>query len=225
MPARAGVQPPRLVAQEEGVARRLASVQQEVDIGVPGCPGILEEKRSLLLKNGGQGVTQAIQPLAERPAPGLIPARAPAGAASTVLAPSADAVRAAPGALGQELHLPGGTMPLQVGRQVRHLESLAQGLPAEECGQTHVAKLVVMAEGLPVGRDQDQGVRCTGCGLGDAIGQEARVPQVVLEADAAREGGMIEAEVDPAISLRASPRRPAGSNGRGAGDRARPGRR
>ena len=86
--------------------------------------------------------------------------------ALTAFAPAADAVRAAPGALGQEFHLPGGTMCLQVGRQVRHLESLARGLPAEKCSQAHVAELLVMAEGLPVGRDQDQGIRCAGRGLG-----------------------------------------------------------
>ena len=117
-----------------------------------------EERPALLREDLAQGIPQPVQSLPQRAAPALVPARTSAGAAPAVIAPAAHPVGATPRALGEELHLPRRPVRLQVGRQVGHGESPLRRLPGEQGGQTHVAELLVVAEGLAVRRDEDQGI-------------------------------------------------------------------
>ena len=72
-----------------------AAIEHDLDVGVARGPDVLEKLRACLFGERNERVAQLVESLAQRRAPGLVPARL-AAVAAAVRAPALDAMRAAP---------------------------------------------------------------------------------------------------------------------------------
>jgi hypothetical protein len=78
-------------------------VEDDVDVGVAGRPGVAQEAGGTGFEAGTQAVAQPVQRRAQRCTPGLVPLRLALAAAAAVAAPALDAVSAAPGRVLRDL--------------------------------------------------------------------------------------------------------------------------
>ena len=85
----------------------VGAVEDDVDVGVAGYPEIFEQAFGEFFGEGGGGVAEEVEGVAEGAAPVLVPAGL-ASVAAAVGAPAFDAVDAAPGGVFGDLGLPCG---------------------------------------------------------------------------------------------------------------------
>ena len=83
----------------------VGAVEDDVDVGVAGVPEVFEQAFGQLFGQGGGGVAEEVEGVAEGRAPLLVPAGL-AAVAAAVGAPAFDAVGAAPGGVFDDLGLP-----------------------------------------------------------------------------------------------------------------------
>ena len=129
--------------------RLRAAVEHNMDVAVARRPHILEDLAALLLGERDQCVAQLVQSLAQRRAPGLVPAR-PAAVAAAIGAPPLNAMHAAPGGVFDDLSLVLGRELLQEIAVVGQLDGGVFFQQAQCVGQRHLPVFVVVAVRLAV---------------------------------------------------------------------------
>ena len=187
--------------------------QQHVDVGVAGLPRVAQHLRGPALEHLVGGVAQQVEGVAQRPPPGLVPARLASGVAAAVLQPAPDTVDARPGRQSH-LGLPVGRVLVEPGAQPGRGDVATPGLDRHGVGHAALGEVVVVAERLAVGGDGDEAalpvVRALALGpLDDAVehhlaGEAAEghvvgdVAVVDHQVDAEVRAGRVAPPVDPA---------------------------
>src|SRR5207245_7770300 len=143
--------------REPGAGAR--GLEDAVDVAIAGAPRVAQDIARARLVDGRQLVAQPVDRLAERRAPGLRSPGLLAYPAAAVGPPALDAVRAAPrGPLG-DLDLEGRWMPLAEGGRAGERDPRLAAERAQREGQRHLAEAVVVAVGLAVASDGQDGRR------------------------------------------------------------------
>ena len=151
-------------------------------------------------------VAHQVQRAAQRPAPGLVPARAAAHVAAAVTLPAPEPVPAAPGRplpvrSRGELHLPGRRVVREVRAQVGHRDAPPRGLHPRGERQGQIGELLVVPPQLAVGCAQHQARtahrRTRGGGL-HGVHQALGAVRGLAERDRPRQRPIEDAERDAA---------------------------
>src|SRR5207237_10118741 len=159
-----------------------------------------EELPRLAAVEVGELVAHLVERGTQRTAPGLAPSVRPAHMAPAIALPALEAVGAAPGAVLGDLRLVARRKELERLAEVDELEVLAAlQLPQGGC-EDIVAALLVVAEGLPVHRDDEKLV--VGASVVEALLEAADqvVPrgERLAEGHCARDGPVVEEHRDAA---------------------------
>ena len=110
----------------------------------------------MLLPQRCDRIAQAVESVAQRRAPLLIPVAMGAGVAAAIAPPAVDAVGATPGSFFGDLDFVGGRMSFEKLTVVGQARQLF-GFDSIQCvGQRHVTKPMMMAITFAIGGDMDQ---------------------------------------------------------------------
>ena len=106
-------QRPGGVAGEKSFSGCRRAVEDHFDVSIAGKPDIFEIIRGLLLPQRCHRIAQAVESVAQRRAPLLIPTAMGAGVATAIAPPTVDAVGATPGSFFGDLDFVGGRMSFE----------------------------------------------------------------------------------------------------------------
>ena len=184
--------------REPGAGAR--GLEDAVDVAIAGAPRVAQDIARARLVDGRQLVAQPVDRLAERRAPGLRSPGLLAYPAAAVGPPALDAVRAAPrGPLG-DLDLEGRWMPLAEGGRAGERDPRLAAERAQREGQRHLAEAVVVAVGLAVAGDGQDGRRPRLLERGSQARREAgAVGEERAEGDLARQRLVAEDHVHDGV--------------------------
>ena len=147
-----------------------------------------------------EAVAQVIERLAQGRAPRLVPAGLAAGVAAAVGVPAADAVRAAPGGVLDDLDFVGRRVDGEVLAVVGELRQLVGFDVMQRVGERHLALEMMVAVGLAVGGDVHElrPAAVLGEAADQAVGEAFAIGEQPFEGDGAGDGAVVEEEVDAA---------------------------
>src|SRR5689334_8665959 len=156
----------RGVLREEAREAFVGAVEDYINIGIAGSPGIFQKGCGLLLEKGRQSVAKPIERFAEGRAPALVPIAVAAGIAATVGFPALDAVNAAPGRVFHNFDKMVGRIHFEELPVVDELRLPACLDAVKRVAESHLAAVMMVAVALTVGGDM--GKLWPGSGVGEA---------------------------------------------------------
>ena len=201
-PRSAGVELAGALALQEAGPALDPAVEEDVDVGVPCRPRVLEERRRPPPRTAGPARPAASRGrrAAGRARPGSSPdgPRCCSRSRSTSARPRG---RSSTRCASQDLHLLGGRVPLQVLAVVGEPRQALLLDVSKRVGQRHLAVAVVVAVGLAVGRDVDELGPVAGCRRRPRPRRSARYSpssQEPLEGHRPGDRAVVEEECDAA---------------------------
>jgi hypothetical protein len=158
-----------------------------LDVAIARAPRIAQRAAALGFEDERELVAEPVDGLAQRPSPRLRPFGRPTHATAAVVAPSFDAVGAAPRRILHDLDLVGGRRRRTKRRRIRHRDDPLATQAIDRIGHRHLAEPVMVTEGLPVGREGEQ---CISIVLAEqaahAVGEQIAIAKPLAEGEATR---------------------------------------